>query len=219
MSRNFSLHWTPTDFHFWIFSHLKARNPTDQMRIIVLWDVISISFTELSFKYVKVVYLGIFWFIYFHSMILPRQCLLQGDVPRQLGWSAADHWGLAPWMASHGGSRTHIGWDDAHMESWSGWVGQVYGWYLLAEDKHCTSMFAWKQEVRLMYWWRFKLWDHLHTCLLPAERSSSTEDQLQKTLVVQHPKLRFLVVMMVGKLSLNMARTTFNYPDTWLRFG
>ena len=22
----------------------------------------------------------------------------QGDVPRQLGWSAADHWGLAAWM-------------------------------------------------------------------------------------------------------------------------
>lgn len=33
MSRNFSLHWTPTDFHFWIFSHLEARNSTDQMRI------------------------------------------------------------------------------------------------------------------------------------------------------------------------------------------
>ena len=47
----------------------------------------------------------------------------QGDVPRQLGWSAADHWGLAPWMASHGGSGTHIGFPKSlRLHTWK--VGQ-----------------------------------------------------------------------------------------------
>lgn len=128
------------------FQSLVSQEPQRSNEDIVLWDVISISFTELSFNYVTFVYLCIFWFTYFHSMILPRQCLLQGDVPRQLGWRAADHWGLAPWMASHGRS-SHIGLPKClrlHTCRWSGWVGQVYGWYLLAEDC-CTSMFAWKQ--------------------------------------------------------------------------
>ncbi len=107
---------------------------------IVLWDVISIAFTKLSFNCVN-----IFMYIFNNP---PLSMSPQGDVPRQLGWSAADHWGLAAWMNGKSTEKrsSHIGFPKILRLDcrWSGWVGQVYGWYHLAEDR-CTSMLAWKQ--------------------------------------------------------------------------
>lgn len=75
----------------------------------------------------------------------------QGDVPRQLGWSAADHWGLAPWMASHGGSGTHIGFPKSlRLHTWK--VGQDE----LAKFMGDTS---WQRTVALQCLHENRKWD------------------------------------------------------------